>query len=464
MRAYREILTLPGAWQFSAAGLLARSGGAMMGIGLVLMVSALYGSYGLAGALAASNAVAWAVGTAALSNLVDRYGQRRVMYPATVVSASALALLVVFAMLQLPAWTLFPAAVVSGATGGAPGALVRARWNHVVTDPEQLHTAYSLESTLDEVTFMIGPVLATALSTGVHPAAGLIAPVLFALAGAQLLYSQRATEPPVLPRAAHADTPRLTHRVLLLVPGVAAVVAVNLLIGCVFGSIDVSVVAAATQWEVREASGVVLAVFSLASGAAGFYYGARRLTSPLARRFMVGVAAMCAACLSLLIAQSVPLLCLAGLLVGVTVAPTLINGNSLIARLVSPDRLTEGLSWMGTGIGIGVAIGSSASGQVIDHFGYHGGFATVAVFGLLALVIALSGFAALRRAVTRDHGGPRRAVVGRPTRLTQRAAAGPLLQRAAAGPAVGPRRAVDVQPTAPPRRAVGAQRASSPRK
>ncbi len=56
MRAYREILSLPGAWQFSAAGLLARSGGAMMGLGMVLMVSALYGSYGLAGALAASNA------------------------------------------------------------------------------------------------------------------------------------------------------------------------------------------------------------------------------------------------------------------------------------------------------------------------------------------------------------------------------------------------------------------------
>ena len=130
MRAYREILSLPGAWQFSAAGLLARSGGAMMGLGMVLMVSALYGSYGLAGALAASNAVAWALGTATLSNLVDRYGQRRVMYPAVIVAASSLALLVVFAILQLPAWTLFPPAIVSGATGGAPGALVRARWNH----------------------------------------------------------------------------------------------------------------------------------------------------------------------------------------------------------------------------------------------------------------------------------------------------------------------------------------------
>ena len=399
MRVYREILTLPGAWQFSAAGLLARSGGAMMGIGLVLMVSALYDSYGLAGALAASNAVAWALGTAALSNLVDRYGQRRVMYPAAIVSATTLALLVVFAVLQLPAWTLFAPAVVCGATGGAPGALVRARWTHLVADPDQLHTAFSLESTLDEVTFIVGPVVATALSTGVHPAAGLIAPVVLALTGAHLLYGQRATEPPIAPRAHHPRRRRFTQRLVLLVPGVGAVVVVNLLIGCVFGSIDVSVVAAATQWGVREASGLVLAVFSLASGLAGFYYGARRWRSPVVSRFLVGVAALCAACVALLGAHSVLLLCIGGVLVGVTVAPTLINGNTLIGSLVTRDRLTEGLSWMGTGIGIGVAIGSSASGQVIDHVGYPGGLATVAAFGVLAALIAFGGRRALRRAL-----------------------------------------------------------------
>ena len=336
MRAYREILTLPGAWQFSAAGLLARSGGAMMGLGIVLMVSALYGSYGLAGALAAANGVAWALGTAALSNLVDRYGQRRVMYPAVIVSAATLSLLVVFAMLQLPAWTLFAPAIVCGATGGAPGALVRARWNHATDDPGLLHTAYSLESTLDELTFVVGPVAATALSTGVHPAAGLIAPIVLSLVGAHLFYSQRATEPPVLPRAHQGeDRPPLLRRLILLVPGVGGVVAVNLLIGCVFGAIDVSVVAAATEWGVRGASGVVLAVFSLASGVAGFYYGARHWGSPLVSRFLVGVSALFVACLTLLVADSILLLCVAGLLVGVTVAPTLINANSLIGRLVS---------------------------------------------------------------------------------------------------------------------------------
>ena len=114
---------------------------------------------------------------------------------------------------------------VSGATGGAPGALVRARWNHATNDPDHLHTAYALESTLDEVTFVVGPVLATALSTGVHPAAGLIAPVVLSLVGAHLLYSQRATEPPVLPRT-YTDgvKPPLRQRLVLLVPGVAAVV------------------------------------------------------------------------------------------------------------------------------------------------------------------------------------------------------------------------------------------------
>lgn len=397
MRSYRDILTIPGALAFSSAGLLARSGGAMMGLGIVLMVSSLYGSYALAGALAAANAVAWAVGTALLSNLVDQYGQRRVMYPATVVSALSLAVVVVLAVLQLPAWTLFGPAIVSGLTGGSPGALVRARWNHVTSEPHQLHAAFSLESTLDEVTFVVGPVLATALSTGVHPAAGLVAPVVLSLAGAQLFYSQRATEPPPTPRSQSMQ--QAWRDFILLTPGVGAVVAVNLLIGCVFGSIDVSVVAAASAWDVRGASGVVLAVFSAASGLAGLLYGARTWHSPLPTRFVVGVVALFASTLGLLLADTVWVLGAVGVLVGVTVAPTLINGNTLIGRVVAPGRLTEGLAWMGTGIGIGAAAGSSVSGAAIDAQGYHAGFIVVAGFGTLAAVIGVASWRGLRRAV-----------------------------------------------------------------
>jgi MFS family permease len=400
VRLYREILSVPGAWKFCAAGMLARSGGAMMGLGLVLMVSSLYGSYAMAGALVAANVVAWAIGTAVLSNLVDRFGQRRVMYPSAVISASALAVTAALALLQLPAWTLFAPVIISGFTGGSPGALVRARWNHVLTDPDLLHTAYSLESTLDEVTYVVGPVVATALATGVHPAAGIIAPVVLMLVGAKLFYSQRSTEPPVPPRQP-AGTPRTQRRIALLIPGVAAVVAVNLLIGAMFGATDVSVVAAATTWDFRPGSGIVLGMFSVASAAAGFYYGSRSWASAVPSRFIVGVVAMFVAGTTLLAANSVLLLTLAGVIFGSTVAPTLINGNTLIGQLVPRDRLTEGLAWMGTGIGIGAAVGSSIAGVLIDQIGYHGGLITVAVCGAIAAVIVLSSARSLRADVER---------------------------------------------------------------
>ncbi len=365
-----------------------------MGIGLVLMVSALYGSYGLAGALVAANATAWALGTAVLSNLVDRYGQRRVMYPAAVVSAITLGITVLLALWQLPAWTLFLPVIVSGATGGSPGALVRARWNHVLDDPEQLHTAFSLESTLDEITYVIGPVAATALATGVHPVAGLVAPIVLSLIGAQLFYSQRATEPPVPPRTAHTERPR--PRLAVVIPGVGAVVLVNLLIGAVFGATDVSVVAATTDWGMRIASGAVLGVFSVASAAAGFYYGSRSWPSTVAKRFVFGVLALCVTTIGLTLSNNVVLLAVLGFLLGATVAPTLINGNTLIGQLVPTQRLTEGLAWMGTGIGIGASIGSSVGGYLIDQSGHQAGFATIAAFGVSAAVIAVASSRSLR--------------------------------------------------------------------
>lgn len=400
MRQYREILTIPGALKFSAAGLLARSGGAMMGIGTVLMVSALYGSYALAGALVAVNSVCWAIGTAVLSNLVDRFGQRRVMYRATIVSALMLAILVVFAVMRLPAWALLPPTIIGAGTGGAPGALVRARWNFVVKDPHQLQTAYSLESVLDELTFVVGPVVATLLSTQVHPAAGLVAPIVLSLVGAQLFYSQRATEPPPVP-VTHAERARSSFwsRLVVAVPGVGPVIGVNLLIGCVFGSIDVSVVAGTTEWGVRGASGVVLAVFSLASGLAGLLYGSRAWGWSLPGRFLAGVVALFACSVGLIWADSVLVLGGIGILFGATIAPTLINGNSLVGRLVPQGRLTEGLAWMGTGIGIGASIGSSVSGAVIDVSGYHGGFLVVVAFSALTALLALASSSVLRRAV-----------------------------------------------------------------
>ena len=45
------------------------------------------------------------------------------------------------------------------------GALVRARWSHLWrADQRRRSTAYSVESVLDEVIFVIGPLIATVLA------------------------------------------------------------------------------------------------------------------------------------------------------------------------------------------------------------------------------------------------------------------------------------------------------------
>jgi len=394
VRAYLRVLAVPGALAFSSAGLLARFGSAMIGIGTVLMASALYGNYGIAGGLTAANAIAWAFGTAFLSNLVDRYGQRRIMLPAALVSAACLGALIVAALLHADLWSLFVLTIISGFTNGSPAAMVRARWNYVLTSSHDLHTAYSLESTLDEVSFIVGPVLATWLATSVHPTAGLIAPFIFGAGRALVFYSLSATQPAILPREAG---PGRRARFLPTYPGFAPVLVVGLLMGSIFGSIDLTTVAATTAWDSRQLAGVVLGVFSGGSGLGGLLYGMRGWASPVWKRFVWGLVLVAITLSPLVFAKSFWALAVMGLVTGFTVAPTLINANSLIALLIPGNRLTEGLAWLGTSIGIGVSIGSTLAGHLVDTYGYRAGFAYGAGCGLLACLVALVSMGALRR-------------------------------------------------------------------
>ncbi|MDR2930396.1 MAG: hypothetical protein LBV06_05780 [Propionibacteriaceae bacterium] len=387
MRAYATVLKIPGALAFCAAGLLARFGGAMVGIGTVLMVSGLYGSYGLAGGLAAANSVAWAVGTAILSHMVDRRGQRVVMLPAALVSAAGLTAMVVCAVAHAPVVTLFIATIVAGFTGGSPGAMVRARWNHILTNSRELHAAYSLESTLDEVTFAVGPVLATWLATAVNPAAGLVGPIILGAGGALVFYSLRSTEPPIIAPEAH----QRHNRFLLAYPGIAPVLGVGLLMGCVFGSIDVTVVAAMTQWSARPQAGIVLAAMSVGSAIGGLLYGSRGWSSPMWRRFAIGICLLGVAVCSFFLVNGPILLGLCGFVAGFAVAPTFINANGLIGRLVPGSRLTEGLAWLGTAIGIGISVGSTMAGHFIDLYDYHAGFLCVVTAGLTGCAVGIIG-------------------------------------------------------------------------
>src|SRR5690625_7020115 len=102
----------------------------MVGLGIVLMISALYGSYGMAGRVSAVFVVVQAVCSPQLAKFVDRYGQAKVMRPAFAVACLGLAGLVAAAVQHASEPVLYATAAVSGATIGSVGALVRRSEEH----------------------------------------------------------------------------------------------------------------------------------------------------------------------------------------------------------------------------------------------------------------------------------------------------------------------------------------------
>ncbi|MET8681208.1 MFS transporter [Streptomyces sp. NPDC004647] len=392
---YRAIFAAPGAKGFSAAGFLGRMPLAMMGIGIVTMVSELTGRYGLAGVLSATLALSAALLGPQISRLVDRYGQGRVLRPATLVSVTAVAGLLVCAHQGLPDWTLFVCASFGGCVPSV-GSMIRARWTALYRgSPRELHAAYSWESIVDETCFIFGPIVSIGLSTAWFPEAGPLLAMAFLTVGVLWLTAQRGTEPVPHPREHHTKGSALRS------PGLRVLMATGVATGAIFSSVDVVTVAFAEEEGHKAAASLVLAVYALGSCLAGAVFGLLHLKGPAHRRWLLGVCAMAVSMIPLQLAGDLPFLAVALFVAGLSIAPTMVTTVALVEQHVPRTKLTEGMSWISTGIAVGIALGASAAGWVVDGAGAGAGYAVPAAAGALAAAVAFLGYRRLRPAAER---------------------------------------------------------------
>ncbi|MFF0201997.1 MFS transporter [Streptomyces sp. NPDC005017] len=382
---YRALFAAPGTRAFSAAGFLGRMPLSMMGIGVVTMVSQLTGRYGLAGALSATIALSAAVAGPQISRLVDLHGQRRVLRPATLLSLSAGAVLLLAAHYGWPDWVLFVSCVGIGCVPSV-GAMIRARWAALYRGTPQLHTAYSFESVVDEVCFIFGPIISIGLSTVWFPEAGPLLAACFLAAGVFWLTAQRATEPEPHPREHHGGGTALRS------PGLQVLVGTFVATGTIFGAVDVVTVAFAEEQGHKAAASVVLALYAAGSCAAGVVFGLLQFKGAPERRWLLGVCAMAVSMIPLLLVGNLPFLAVALFVAGLAIAPTMITTMSLIEQHVPRARLTEGMTWVSTGLAVGIAVGSSVAGWVIDASGARTGYVVPAAAGAVAVAVGFLGY------------------------------------------------------------------------
>ncbi len=390
LKTYRSLLSIPHSRAFVLAGFVARLSISMRALGSVLMVSELTGSYGLAGAVAAAALLGEAVAAPRLGRLVDRYGQRRVLLMSLAVHSAGTIALVLSAQLSAPTWMLFATAALSGTAALPVGSLVRARWSALVGNSPALEAAFALESTLDELIFVLGPVLVTALALGVAPGAGLLGALVLTAAGSLALALQRRTEPAPAGGRDRSDAPAIRT------PGLLVLVATFVAAGAIFGTLDVAMVAFAGQVGSPAAAGTLLALVAAGSLLAGLAYGTRSWRWPLDKRLLASVVVLWTGTLPLVFAPSVVLMAPAAALAGVAIAPTLIAGFTLVQKLVPSGALTEGLNWTITALGVGAAAGAWTAGLIADSAGGRSAFLVAVAAGAAAVIVAACGRSSLR--------------------------------------------------------------------
>ena len=390
---YRDLFRTPGVTGFVVTGFLGRMPMSMLGIGIVLLISAVTGSYATAGALSGVVSVAFAVAAPLSGRLVDMFGQARVLIPLALVHGAALAALMLLVHAGAATWTLFAAGVIAGAAAPALGSMVRARWSHLLGGSGRLHTAFSFESVADEVIFVSGPTVVTGLATMVNPYAGLLLALVLGVGGTIAFALQRRTEPPVRRGAGtrHRGSP-------ILIPGVALLAAVFLAMGSVFGSTDVITVAYAEAHGAKGAAGPMLAAFAGGSLVSGLWFGGRHWRIPLRTRYLRALLVFAVGLTPILFVRGNLAMALALFGAGLAISPTLITGYALIERLVPPHLLTEGMAWISTALSFGVAAGSWAGGRLTDLYGPANAYVYSFLSGLVAVAIAYAGSALLRAA------------------------------------------------------------------
>ena len=352
---YRALLRTPGAIPFFMAAAVGRVGIAMTSLAIVWLVHARTGSYATAGLVTGGFAVSEALAGPQLARLTDRLGQGRVLPPALLAHAAAMATLLGLVTARAPGWLLAAGGILGGATIPQLGALSAARWTALLggTRAAALPAAFTLESLANELAFLAGPALVSLLGAAGHPAAGLVVAVTLVVGGGLCLAVQRRTAPPPVGGAGRR---RAGHS--LLRPGFTVLAGVNVAIGAFFGAMPISVTAFAVAHGAAAAAAALLTTSSCASLLSGWAYGRRRWHTAPSAQLAAAAAGLAAGCLPLLMAGSPPALAGGLVLTGLAIPLVLILSSVLAEAAVDRAVLTQAFVWLNSASAAGSAAGA----------------------------------------------------------------------------------------------------------
>ncbi|WP_261989437.1 MFS transporter [Streptomyces sp. uw30] len=403
---YREVIGLTGPL-LPVVSFLARLPTATIQFGSVLLVARTSGSLAAAGLTGGALALGQVACGPLAGRLADRHGQRPVVLVFSLANALAIAGLVAGALAGLPMGVLAALGACAGATVPQIGPLARARLvalaRRAGVRDTAVGAALSFESTLDEISFVLGPALVGLAAVVAHPGYALGgAAVLVALCGTGFALHRTAVA--VVTRPGHVGTPagRRSDAAATTPPGpkdadptripraVHPLLAALALQGAMFGACQAGITALTERLGRPDQAGLVYAAMGVMSAVAGLSMAAVPARIGTTARWRAATAAACALSLPLLWTDALPALYATVTVLGVAYAPHLITVFGLTERVVPPARLAEAMAFATSALVGGQALAVAVTGRLAESYGPTAAFGAASLAAALACLIALT--------------------------------------------------------------------------
>lgn len=374
MGIYRELSNSKGVFRLLGAQLLARFPAGMLSLVLLLHMEHIFHNYTSGGIMLATLCIGQAAAGPVTTRWMGKWGMRPVLTTTTIICVICL-LLVAYAPFNLLGYTVI--AVLLGFTIPPIAPAVRTIFPKLVPG-KLLNGLYSLDASVQEIIWAIGPVIAVFVAISFSPSIALtVAAALMVLGGIWFISSPELGQVK-LPPARRKIGAVFTRR------SVGLAVALGFLYLIAFAAFEAGVVSIFGHESFD--GGFILGINAFGSFVGGMLVGHRALNRwALPTRMLVVFVGF----LLCLISLETWWLTAIAFIGGLGAAPTFAGLSSLISSTVKFSETAEAFGWSNTGQLIGAAIGSALAGISIDAIGARGAFVVAGVAMGCAILTAL---------------------------------------------------------------------------
>ncbi|QIZ39347.1 MFS transporter [Saccharopolyspora sp. ASAGF58] len=386
LRPYRLLAAVPHASSLMAFSLLGRLHMPALAMVLAFLVVDWTGSYAIGGVIGATVTAGQAIAGPLRGRAADRSSAPRLLVVTGLGSGLGMAAMVVVSRWVDPAqwWLMLPVALLAGLSHPPITQVGRAIWPRLTDGPAR-EAAFAVEATLQELLFVIAPMLASFVVAAWGPVAAMLSCAAWAALGAAMFAAS-------LLRAGMREAPgdgasgAGKTGSLFRVPGFTSLLLFfALLVGGLI-AVDLMLVGWARERGALELAGLLAMVWAVGSLAGGLVSGGFAARPRLWLRVLLaalGLAALVPA-LPPIADPGSPWLVGAILLVGGTaIAPTLAACNGRLADLTPVERRSEAFGWMASATMLGGALAAPLAGWMLDVSGPAAAAAAAAGLALL---------------------------------------------------------------------------------